>query len=53
MDTFIHSTLVVLCVFFAGMSAGLILGGLVRAAKLHDTAFGEHESDAPYPRFYE
>lgn len=51
MDSLVYSTLVVLCVFFTGLFAGLILGGIVRAAKQHDAAFGEHEFEAPYRRF--
>lgn len=49
----LNSTLVVLCVFFAGVSAGVLIGGMTRVAKQHDAVFGEHESDAPYPRYWE
>lgn len=49
----IHSTLVVLCVFFTGTAVGLLLGGMMRVAKQHDIVFGEHESDAPYPMYWE
>lgn len=44
--------LAVLGAFYVGAALGLMVGGMNRAAKAHDKAF-EHESDAPYPRFYD
>jgi hypothetical protein len=45
--TFWLAVLSALCV---GAAIGSMVGGMNRAAKAHDEAFGEHKCDAHYPR---
>ncbi|HEV2594160.1 MAG TPA: hypothetical protein VGU01_03035 [Sphingomicrobium sp.] len=53
MYTNLDLCLVILIALYVGAVLGLMFGGMGRAAKAHDEAFGEHESDAPYPRTWE
>jgi hypothetical protein len=40
-------------VYTVGLLCGFLCGALMSKAKSYDEAFGEHESDAPYPRIHD